>query len=526
MADYYLHPIAGNNANSGSQLSPKQYYDSALRTLMAAGDRLFFHRGYDNPIVQSAAAQYLAPRAGTAALPVYYGAWGTGQTRQATVYKANAYDNMIFNAGGTQGRYTVWEDILFDGRGEVANSIYMGTQGANQCSDITLRRCAATHMTGSGFSMSTESSATGASPTNIVLEDCEAYANAVHGIFLQGYNNRILRPVCYGNGLTGPTGGHGVSLGATKTDLAASGWTIVGAGPIYSRTVTAGHTDAVFAMRVDGYSTRLTQYTGATPNTSTPANQFAISGTTLYVNLNGANPNSYTSTYAWKRTYGNLVLHGRMFANRWNRAVIYHEGHGLAADDWADSNFFIGNRVYENEGLGLSNNRGASNCWYGNVVNDNWLPGIAVNPADGVRIVNNTFSGNNSGEGASAYTAPVYFNASCANAVISNNVIDCLSRDTYGINVDPADSGHGGANNLIFGAATPTRSGTFTGTDLRDPEPYLDEDDSLPATIPIGGIPMPNPLRNAGTYVQGVTLRNGRTQPGMTPIGAYQVGRY
>ena len=525
MADYYLHSVLGNNANAGTQAAPKQYFDSALRTLMVAGDRLFFHRGYDNPIVQSAAGQYLAPRAGTAALPVYYGAWGVGRLPKAVVYKANAYDSMIFNAGGTQGRYTVWEDILFDGRGEVANSIYMATQGANQCSDITLRRCDATRMTGSGFSLVTEASATGASPTGILLESCRAYGNAVHGIFLQGYNNRIWLPECFGNGATGPTGGHGVSLGATKTDLAASGWTLVG-GAIYSRTVTAGHANAVFAMRVDGYSTVLTQYTGATPNTSTPANQFAIAGTTLYINLNGANPNSYTSTYAWKRTYGNVVYGGRMYANQWNRAATYHEGHGLAADDWADSNFFIGNRVYENEGLGLSNNRGASNCWYGNVVEDNWLPGISVNPADGVRVVNNTFRRNNSGEGASAYTAPVYFNAGCSNAVISNNLIECLSRDTYGINVDPADTGHGGATNLIYGTGTATRSGTFTGTQQFDASSYLNEDGSLKTTIDVGGIPMPNSLRNAGTYIQGVTLRNGRAQPGMTPIGAYQVGRY
>jgi parallel beta-helix repeat protein len=279
-------------------------------------------------------------------------------------------------------------------------------------------------------------------------------------------------------------------------------------------------------MRVDGHSTRLTQYTGGTPAASTSANQFAISGTTLYVNLNGANPNSYTSTYAWKRTYGNLVLLGRMFSNRWNRAAAYHEGHGLAADDWADSNFLIGNRVYDNEGLGLSNNRGASNCWYGNVVEDNWMAGIAVNPADGVRVINNTVRGNNSGEGASAYTAPIQLNAGCSNAVISNNIIDCLSRDTYGINVNPTDSGHGGANNLVDGTGTAARSGTFTGTQQFDVADYLNEDGSLKTTIDIGGIPMPNPLRNMGTYAQGVTLRNGRTQPGMTPIGANQVGRY
>jgi len=34
-----------------------------------------------------------------------------------------------------------------------------------------------------------------------------------------------------------------------------------------------------------------------------------------------------------------------------------------------------------------------------------------------------------------------------------------------------------------------------------------------------------NPLSYAGTYIRGVSLINNRTRPGLTPIGAYQVGR-
>jgi len=77
---------------------------------------------------------------------------------------------------------------------------------------------------------------------------------------------------------------------------------------------------------------------------------------------------------------------------------------------------------------------------------------------------------------------------------------------------------------VSLGGAGPTwgANDQFIG-DISD---RVNADYSLKTTIPIGGVPMPNPLRNAGTYVQGVTLRNGRTQPGMTPIGAYQVGRY
>lgn len=522
--DYFLHPLNGNNANPGTEGSPKQYFDSAFRSGLVAGDRVFWHRAYDNPIVSSA-GQYLAAKAGSVGNPVYYGAWGVGQKRYATLYKPGAYDDFILNGGGVQARYTVWEDICFDCRNEVSKSLYLYTQTSNQTQDIVMRRCGAIRSLGSGFAIGIEGSATAEPPMGLILEDVFAWDNAVHGIFIQGYNHRILRPDCARNGATGAYGGHGVSLGAAKTDLAASGWTLVG-GNIYSRSVASNHSGLVFAMRFDGFSNQIAQYTGGTPNTSTPANQFAISGTTLYANLNGANPNSYTSTYAWRRTYGNLVAGGRLYGNRWNRSAPYHEGHGAACDDWADSNFIIGNEVYDNQGLGLSNNRGASNFWYGNVVMRNWQAGLSANPSASLRIINNTFLGNNIGEGA--FAAEINLFAGSASALISNNIVVCdgLGGNTYGVDVDPADSGHGGATNYIYGADTPTRSGTFTGTQYLDPRPYLNADGSLKVPYLLDDIPILNPLGRAGTYVQGVVLRNGRTIPGQVPIGAYAEGRY
>lgn len=82
------------------------------------------------------------------------------------------------------------------------------------------------------------------------------------------------------------------------------------------------------------------------------------------------------------------------------------------------------------------------------------------------------------------------------------------------------------SNTAIYGFTSQSANLPLSSPDTSDPSPYLNADYSLKTTIDIGGIPMPNPLRNMGTYAQGVTLRNGRAQPGMTPIGAYQVGRY
>lgn len=72
-----------------------------------------------------------------------------------------------------------------------------------------------------------------------------------------------------------------------------------------------------------------------------------------------------------------------------------------------------------------------------------------------------------------------------------------------------------------FDDSAPVGGPSVTHATTADPRPYLAADYRLRTTIDIGGIPMPNPLRNAGTYFAGAKLMNGRARPGWTPVGAY-----
>lgn len=95
------------------------------------------------------------------------------------------------------------------------------------------------------------------------------------------------------------------------------------------------------------------------------------------------------------------------------------------------------------------------------------------------------------------------------NCIIQNNIV--LNCGGTGIDV-----GVGAANesyNVAFGNGTNFSATPGTGSLVFDANPWLNSD---------GSLRMPgNPLATAGTYVQGVTLANGRLRPNNTPIGAY-----
>lgn len=78
--------------------------------------------------------------------------------------------------------------------------------------------------------------------------------------------------------------------------------------------------------------------------------------------------------------------------------------------------------------------------------------------------------------------------------------------------------------NVVDTTVTPGKTLDLTDQVL-DLSRYMHDDGSLRTPYMLDDIPMMNPLGAAGTYVQGVTLRNGRAQPGRTPIGAYALGR-
>lgn len=126
--------------------------------------------------------------------------------------------------------------------------------------------------------------------------------------------------------------------------------------------------------------------------------------------------------------------------------------------------------------------------------------------------------------------------------VYNNTIIDCATGIKNTGNSSAAITaknnvfkGSGTAFNVTVGTLTEsynavdttvTPGRTLDPTDqVLDLSRYMHDDGSLRTPFMLEGIPMLNPLGAAGTYVQGVTLRNGRAQPGRTPIGAYALGR-
>lgn len=518
MATWYIHPLLGSSANNGtSQSTPKQFYDTAFRALTAAGDTVLFAAGYYHPIIDA----FIAPRSGTPAKWTYYGSYGSSQVRYAFLYNPAGTGNMILNCAGS--KYITFEDLFFDMRGtDVRYSLNLCTQSASVCSDVVVRRCLAygsnsASGNGDGFSIYKQASATGVVPYNILLEDCQSFGNGGHGVFVQGTGIVVRRHKALRNGSTAPYGAHGISFGAPKFDMAASGWN-VSSGNVYQRNLPANHAD-VYGLRMDGYGSYISKYTGATPATSTPANQYAVAGGVLYLNLNGVNPNTLTGTYAWDQTQGNVVEFCEAAFNYWSRSAPYREGHGIAMDDWSKLSVIRGNYVHHNEGLGLSNNRGDGNRWVANDVAYNALAAFSANPADAVELTNNTFWMNNTDPGT--YSAEANFNGDCSNGRINNNLIVCGAGDAYGVSIVTTNVGFSGASNLVYGAELPFQTGTFVDTDVSDPARWLDSDRTL-LEYGVDGVRMLNPLAKRGAYVANVVTRNGiRGYAGAMPVGAY-----
>jgi parallel beta-helix repeat protein len=77
--------------------------------------------------------------------------------------------------------------------------------------------------------------------------------------------------------------------------------------------------------------------------------------------------------------------------------------------------------------------------------------------------------------------------------------------------------------NVVFNGTGQTMSAGSSGSQYSVAN-LIDGDGSLriPATANLANLSAANALALSGTYIQGVTLRNGRMRPGYCPVGAYQ----
>ena len=533
MAKRWYNPDTGSNSTGdGSENNPWQYPTSSHG---AAGDTFRLKRGAMHMCANNYG--WLPKMSQPGGPTTYIRAYGEAQIPHALIDNAHANGPTLNIGGGSTTRAElVIEDLWVTAAGNPSYPIYIHSQdGALE--NISLRRCKATDKGAqrSGFFISSDNPETQVN-RNILLEDCEAYGNDEHGILWSSTINGIARRCRTSNNGLG-TGAHGMSAWKTRTNL-TSGWSLV-SGTTYQRTmteITQSGTDISAVIVLSGASAAT--YPRLIKNTATPSapalGEFGYvpgAGTgVLYVNL-GTTPVGQTLNACYGTLSGLRFEYCQSWGNRAYAAYTYHEGHGFALDDFTSDSFIIGCESWDNEGCGISVNRGDNNTITGNVLHDNLWPGLAMSRGRGNRIINNTSFGNNLAASHNGFTngnlADIVIGSMSVNTLIENNLIFQAMRD-YGIQVDASSaSGSIAVTNYIEGLVGRISGISESAAFHAAVAGMVHRDGRLLVPYMLEGVPMLNPLGGAGTYVQGVRLMDGqRAQPGRTPIGAYAEGRY
>lgn len=500
MPIYYYDAVNGLDANNGTDPStPRQTYTSSGSV---AGDTYLFKRG----TTQQFPAMVTARTGTSDAVRTRYGVYGTSDTPYAT-FKVASGATTIMNAAFT--KYCTFEDIKFDMQNAAVHSLYCASQSAGgQTIGNIIRRCIFTGSASNGLTVTREANSTASGPTGYVIEDCDFYGNAAHGmIILAGTNSAVRRCRFWGNGFNVATGGHGfssrslfvnnASLGSSSTLL---NWT-QHSGNIWKRTFVAPETDAYYVRSTPSAPYHLTR-NDATP-TVLALNEYGVSGGVLYINI-GGNPSTLAVSYAYALCSNLTIEDCESWGNFSDSRVSGTEGHGFAFDDWADTSTFRRNKSYDNEGYGFSLNKGTGNQVFGNIAYNNGGPGVVVNAAATASILHNTLTNNNqiaihalNGEVAGTY--------GCSSGVFKNNILKGSS--TYGIDTDPADSGHSGTKNCIHGFTTADRNTVTTATVTDDP------------ALDSFYRPVTSSVNTGGTYLGGCDFY-AKEFPVTPPIGA------
>jgi len=502
MATYYFDAVNGSNSNgTGSLSNPWQFYDGKQASILA-GDRALFKRG----TLQIIDSLYLYFRSGTQAVPTYYGVYGEGNAR-VTWFCTNTWGH-LFNGSNTS--WVTIEDFNFNCSNQSGGSIYWAAQAAGSVTGIVLRRCSFYGSTvGTGLSFNKEIAATVGSITNCLVEDCDAYDNGAHGFAATGASNIIFRNCrAWENGARAVDGGHGFSARALRQTY-TSGWSLV-SGSIYTRPLNVNETD-VYYVQTNGTYGRC--YKNTTTPTTPALGEFGVSGGLLYLNI-GVTPNGVSVGYAFWNCSGIIWEDCESFHNIWNQTAPYHEGHGFAFDDYTQDSIIRRCYSHDNEGLGISNNRGDRNIIESCLIVGNWQSGITAQASDDLLVRHNTLVNNNIGIGS--HNGEIRFSSIYQrnHTVYNNHIKARTSGNTYGIDSEPLATNIVAKNNNILQCTTLTRVTTSIGN--ISVEPLLDQF-YRPKTS--------SPLIQAGTYLGAVQDANSTTFQNLPSIGAYEYVR-
>lgn len=505
MATYYFDSVLGNDTTgNGSQALPWAQYDSKYGSV-ADGDTCLFKRG----TIQTITTQFLSPRHGlSAATPFRMGAYGEGQ-RPVFQFGGTVW-GYIFNLSNR--RWVTIEDIDWDAQGLPQSTLYVAAQGTGQCYGHRFNRC---DFFGSldrqGISVAKEDTSTTGATTDIVFTDCRAYDNGGHGFYVCAATAvRYIRCQAFRNGSNAVFGGHGISFRWNRSD-ATSGWTLV-SGTVYKRTLTVGEAAGNVAYMYGGAYPRMIKNTG-TPTTPA-AGEFGVSAGELYVNFN-TNANTISIRWAWGRCGNNLVEDCEFFNNIVDPSAEYIEGHGVAFDDFTEDSIIRRCRSYNNEGLGISVNRGDRNTIEDCLVYGNGINGLALSTSNASIVQRSTFANNNLGNSMAptGRTSEISI-ASGGNSNTFRNL--CLKAKAggtqYGLDDSTGLTGTSVSYCNITGFTTAVRTATPTNVVSGDP------------LLAANYAPTPtSPLLGAGTHLGYTRDINRKQRPNPPSIGAYDV---
>lgn len=305
---------------------------------------------------------------------------------------------------------------------------------------------------------------------NILVESSIFENGQGHGaLTISAANVTFRNCIARNNGLG--NGAHGFSSFRVRQSL-TSGWT--GGPSIYQQSFTYSDITAVNILSGASAGT----YPKLLRNTSTPTTpaigEYGYTGGILYINLNGSNPNGQTIQVAYGLLSNIRYEFCEAYENRAFPIYPYWEGHGIALDDYSGESFIIGCHLHDNEGMGLSLNRGDNNLVQGNLIYNNGRPGVVVNIGVNNRIRNNTIVNNNTlnqlGPFVAGNTSEVAVTSMSTGTNVQNNIIQS-TRD-FGMSVDASSaSGSAADRNNVTGFRNAVASGiTATNTTQLDPQ--------------------------------------------------------
>lgn len=533
---YFLDTSAAANGN-GSYASPYNTSDSITAAQITSSDgtnstrHLYIKRG-TTVRTDSGGGDWL----GRGSLRRHYAtitSYGSGELPRIDAAATSGTGNaglLVYKTGANAARYCLIEEMEVLNADGDGISIYLGTaESALAQNDIIVRNNHVHHCGASGIQAITggavdrSTTSTGVYITGNTVHDTDIYGIAVREWWDGG---RIEGNVIYNTGLDAINGAYGISTIGNFVTHTGTGWTQVSPSPnVWERTFSRSNNVVEGRYRRASDQSEVILALG-TYGALSADYQIANSGATVQVRLAaGETPTNMAIWVCYNRVKNVTIVDNDVSrTNDFRAASSRFDGDGIGIDQFSQGIKVLRNRVSDNGGCGIITNQPTDLDIIGNVfvsngrqkaAADQTNAGILVNhPRGTVRVLHNNVIGQVD-DGIRVYNTN-----GDAPQVTNNLVMNCGGAALYGT-IGTADGGINESYNWLSGNAANSANITLDGTNVTTSATAYVSGDGSPKSAGYTSASR-NPVATAGTYIQGVTLQNGRPRPGDVPIGAFR----